>query len=243
MNNLPICPIEDEDAIQPGEIDRIRGLLNSLLSLSDIELSGVILRAARSQYHTDGAAGLDMNNSDIIGLNGLYFRDVCDAGAEGINFTRSDGKYDTLRVLNGKLQMKAGREFLDGTADGFINIIPTDTGWVYPEIHSGFTEYAAGRAPRYRKTGDMVYIAGTVKPTAAIAAGTEYHSIFTLPADCRPAQMLIYRFPGSGSDDFWLTISNTTGNVSMSRYADAGEYKECTTSNQIPFSIAFMVGD
>lgn len=49
--------------------------------------------------------GLDMNNSDIIGLNSLWFKDSANAVNEGLNFARDNDttNYDTLRAYNGSL--------------------------------------------------------------------------------------------------------------------------------------------
>lgn len=238
------CPIECEDPRNTtnvaADIQSIRSTLMSLLSLSDAELSGVILRAARSQYFTDGTAGLDMNNSDVVGLNGMYFRDVTDEGAEGINFPRTNGNYDTLKAIDGKLLFKKNRRLQDASTDGFVDIA-ADTGWVYPSVASEFATYADQREPRYRKIGDIVHIAGCIKPVAAIPGGTDYHTIFTLPEDCRPAQMLIAKMAGSGTDDWWLSVG-LNGNVAFSRYQDGGDYKEAPTTASLAFSYTFMVG-
>lgn len=49
--------------------------------------------------------GLDMNNSDIIRLNGLWFGDSANVANEGLNFARDNDttNYDTLRAYNGRL--------------------------------------------------------------------------------------------------------------------------------------------
>jgi len=56
-----------------------------------------------SQYWTDGAYGLHLNNSDIIGINGLYFPDAVDSAGEGINFYRSSTAFDRLYSHSGTL--------------------------------------------------------------------------------------------------------------------------------------------
>ena len=53
--------------------------------------------------------GLNMNNSDLWGINGLYFSDVCSYNSgEGILFPREDGTdtYDVLSAFGGKLYFK-----------------------------------------------------------------------------------------------------------------------------------------
>ena len=52
-----------------------------------------------------GGHGLDMNNSDIVRLNGLWFGDSANVANEGLNFARDNDttNYDTLRAYNGRL--------------------------------------------------------------------------------------------------------------------------------------------
>jgi len=56
-----------------------------------------------SQYWTDGAYGIHLNNSDIVGINGLYFPDAVDSAGEGINFYRSSTTWDRLYSYAGTL--------------------------------------------------------------------------------------------------------------------------------------------
>ena len=50
--------------------------------------------------------GINMNNSDIIGANAIYFEDKCDAVDEGINFVRHDGGYDVLYAADGGIFLR-----------------------------------------------------------------------------------------------------------------------------------------
>ena len=56
-----------------------------------------------NQYHTDGAFGLNLSNSDVIGLNAIYFGDAVDSAGEGINFYRSSTAWDRLYSYSGTL--------------------------------------------------------------------------------------------------------------------------------------------
>lgn len=47
--------------------------------------------------------GINMQNSDIIGINGLYFLDAVDSEGEGINFYRSSTTWDRLYSYAGTL--------------------------------------------------------------------------------------------------------------------------------------------
>lgn len=56
-----------------------------------------------SQYWTDGAYGLHLNNGDIVGINGMWFPDAVDSAGEGINFYRSSTTWDRLYAYGGTL--------------------------------------------------------------------------------------------------------------------------------------------
>lgn len=61
-----------------------------------------------SYYYASDVYGLNMNNSDIIGANAIYFNDECGAD-EGLMFKRSNGNWDTLRAINGGLYLNVDR--------------------------------------------------------------------------------------------------------------------------------------
>lgn len=56
-----------------------------------------------SQYWTEGGYGLHLNNSCIVGINGLWFPDAVDSAGEGINFYRSSTTWDRLYAYSGSL--------------------------------------------------------------------------------------------------------------------------------------------
>ena len=55
------------------------------------------------RYWVDDVYGINLQNSDIIGINGLYFQDVADSQGEGINFYRSSTTWDRLYSYSGTL--------------------------------------------------------------------------------------------------------------------------------------------
>lgn len=56
-----------------------------------------------------------------------------------------------------------------------------DSGWIYPTLENGWNNSSAHASPvRYRKIGNVVYIAGS------ITGGTFRSTIFTLPVGFRP---------------------------------------------------------
>ena len=78
------------------------GTLTGALSLaSGLYAEGDTLDA--TQY------ALDMNNSNIIGANGIYMNDASDGITEGIHFYRSTTTYDSIWAANGKLYFTPNR--------------------------------------------------------------------------------------------------------------------------------------
>lgn len=47
--------------------------------------------------------GINLHNSDIVGVNSIYTADVSDGPEESISFKRSNGNYDTLRIVDGRI--------------------------------------------------------------------------------------------------------------------------------------------
>lgn len=62
-----------------------------------------VLTMANDRYYTAGLWGINMRNSDIIGVNSIYTNDVSEEVTEAILFCRSNGNYDGIRAVNGEL--------------------------------------------------------------------------------------------------------------------------------------------
>lgn len=62
-----------------------------------------ILNMANDRYYTKNVYGINMRNSDIIGVNSIFTKDLSDTPTEGILFSRSNGNYDGIRARNGVL--------------------------------------------------------------------------------------------------------------------------------------------
>ncbi len=61
------------------------------------------LTAKRDQFLASGAAGIDMNNSDITRLNGLWFADAYNSAGEAINFYVDGSVWSRLGASGGTL--------------------------------------------------------------------------------------------------------------------------------------------
>jgi len=62
-----------------------------------------VLTMANDRYYSSGQWGINMRNSDIIGVNSIYTKDVSETPTEAILFFRSNGNYDGIRAVNGVL--------------------------------------------------------------------------------------------------------------------------------------------
>lgn len=62
-----------------------------------------ILNMANDRYYSHNAYGINMRNSDIIGVNSVYTNDLSEDPSEAILFYRSNGNYDGIRAVNGVL--------------------------------------------------------------------------------------------------------------------------------------------
>ena len=83
-----------------------------ILNDTKLSLSGGVMTGSitlpENLYWTENKFGIDMDNSDIVRVNGIYMNDQAGAD-EGVHFKRSSGNWDTLRVLDGALYLNANR--------------------------------------------------------------------------------------------------------------------------------------
>ena len=69
------------------------------------------------QKYLDGNYGINLADSDLIGINGIYFADQCDAAGECISFpTATANMYDRLYAKGGYLYFHAGAMKNEGLA-------------------------------------------------------------------------------------------------------------------------------
>ena len=79
------------------------------LALSGGTMTGVL--TAKGNMFEDAYNGaINMNNSDIYGLNSIYTADLCEGAGEGIHFYRDSTHVDTLWMSGGSLLFVPNRE-------------------------------------------------------------------------------------------------------------------------------------
>lgn len=81
-------------------------------------MTGTITAVAGRNSDSYSSTALNMNNSNITGVNGIYTADPAEEAAEGINFYRTATTVDSLYAQNGTLYFGPGRP-LGGTSQSY----------------------------------------------------------------------------------------------------------------------------
>ncbi len=136
-------------------------------------------------------------------------------------------------------QFKNGH-FKNLYADG--NDILNGSGWKTATLTSDFVKYDGkdDNMPQYIKIGKLVQVRGAVSPTAAITGSADAYTIFTLPEGYRPAKQVSILSPGSGANQWLLTIT-ASGLVRFARYNNGAGYVNASTSAWLPFHAMYFV--
>lgn len=100
-----VLRIMAQDVLETSRIDSKKLLVKPVFDWGENDFSfNVPVKAASNKYMTNGSGyGLDMDNSDIIGCNSIYFRDESATAAEAIKFYRDGTNYDCLYAAGGSL--------------------------------------------------------------------------------------------------------------------------------------------
>ena len=106
-----------------GYVIPTQAALNGYFPYSGGTFTGPITLLADQYYEASSVYGLNANNSDIIGINGIYFNDLSDGPHEGLNFYRSAGYWDSLYSISGVLYYTPNRA--SGTSGTSYTVIHT----------------------------------------------------------------------------------------------------------------------
>lgn len=168
--------------------------------------------------------GINLHNSDIVGVNSIYTSDVSNGPEESIFFKRSNGNYDTLRMADGVIWFgtdyalnKAINEYqilhtnnisITGKSNGFIDMSAGDVikqAYIYA-IGSieGYNSYPNGRTTSindYNKGLSRLFLT---------------HATSSLQANQKPlgndGHILHFGWDNNGGWDSQLAISNNGDN-------------------------------
>jgi hypothetical protein len=106
-----------------GYVIPTQAALNGYFPYSGGTFTGPITLLADQYYEASSVYGLNANNSDIIGINSIYFNDLSEGPNEGLNFYRSAGYWDSLYSISGVLYYNPNRA--DNTAGTAYTVIHT----------------------------------------------------------------------------------------------------------------------
>ena len=157
-------------------------------------LSG-LLTTQGNQYADSYSGAINMNNSNIFGLNAIYTADASENASEGIHFYRDTTHVDTLWMNGGDLLFVPNRALGTGTTKANSYIV----------LHSNnYTTY-------------------TVTKTGTGASGTWGISVSGNAATATQVKVTSTSSPSSGSSNYYLTYtsSNTTANQDLKQSARA----------------------
>lgn len=164
--------------------------------------------------------GINLHNSDIVGVNSIYTADVSDGPEKSISFKRSNGNYDTLRISDGVIWFGADyalnktiKEYqilhtnnisITGKSNGFIdmsagNVIKQAYIYAIGSI-DGYSSYPDGRTTSindYTKGLNRLFLT---------------HATSSLQANQKPlgydGHILHFGWDNDGGWDSQLAISN-----------------------------------
>lgn len=94
--------IELNNSTWDGTNNSLKDALAAKLSLDGGTMTGAITTAT-GRWYTGGNYVLHLNNSDMIGVNGIWFGDVSSDAGEGLMFPRANGNWDDLYSVDGSL--------------------------------------------------------------------------------------------------------------------------------------------
>ena len=89
--------------------NKASSVVGGYLPLSGGTMTGAINLLGSQFYESNGVFTLDANNSDIIGLNGLYFDDIAEGPYEGLNWYNTSTTWDSLWSASGILYYTPNR--------------------------------------------------------------------------------------------------------------------------------------
>ena len=214
---------------------------HSYLPLSGGTMTGT-LTAKANVYDDTYTGALNMANSNIYGVNAIYFADSSDSQAEGINFYRSATATDTIYAYNGKLYFVPNRTLgQSGTAYevlttlNYISNFQTNNP-LYFDTNNKLSLKLRDGAPLQIETedGSLTVITGTVAGT--VATGNHTHTTVVGSYTSGGGKQNPNYF---GTNKVGFLMMNTTVN-NNSQYKD-WIIMDCYSGNDVGGGVAFGV--
>lgn len=100
-----------------------------------------ILSLGANHYNGPSDYALHLNNSDIVGVNGIFMSDTSDSHGEGINFYRNGSVWDSIAAKSGTFYFASGAGIGTGlTGTGNINCAIVDSSYIYVRAQTSSNE-------------------------------------------------------------------------------------------------------
>lgn len=164
--------------------------------------------------------GINLHNSDIVGVNSIYTADVSDGPEESISFKRSNGNYDTLRMADGVIWF--GTDYALGKTITEYQMLHTNNISIAGKSN-GFIDMSAGGVIKQA----YIYTIGSIDgynsyPNGRTTSINDYdkglnrlfltHATSSLQANQKPlgneGHILHFGWDNNGGWDSQLAISN-----------------------------------
>lgn len=164
--------------------------------------------------------GINLHNSDIVGVNSIYTADVSDGPEESISFKRSNGNYDTLRITDGRIWF--GANYANNTSITEYQVLHSNNISITGKSN-GFIDMSAGGVTKQA----YIYAIGSIDgyssyPDGRTTSINDYtkglnrlfltHATSSLQANQKPlgneGHILHFGWDNDGGWDSQLAISN-----------------------------------
>ena len=119
-------------------------------------------------------------------------------------------------------------------------IVSGCTSWRNLTVASGFENYSAADAPKYRVNGNLVTVTGAVKPTATVTSSTNGVTFASgIDAAFCPARSTQFVCQGSAISRWALTIS-PSGILSLARHGKE-DYVDISAGSWLTFCVTYSI--
>lgn len=206
------------------------GLRETFLPRDGGELYGKLI-LPRDQYTDSYTVGaIDCRNSNIIGINSLFFADLADTGSEGLQFYRTSTNVDSLWVSNGVIKFSPNRPL--GTSYGITT---------YTVLHSdNYSSYALPLTGGTLSGNVTVSKEETAGPSFSVTNGT-YTLSFLIGSsgtnrgiyDTTKSSWIVYKNANdevilNGNAATATALTSSAGSATQPVYFSSGKPVSCT---------------
>lgn len=209
------------------------GHTHSYLPLSGGTMTGSITLPANLYYGSADKFGLNLQNSDIVGVNSIYFQDLCDGAEEGIQWYRGTNAdsvplYDSLWCKNGVLYFTPNRVKTSSSTTTGSTILHTGNAFTTTVPKQAGTA-AVGTATTVSRS-DHVHPIPTVAAggTGATTAAGARANLGTMGAKSDGSYYGMMLPDGTTTN--WIRTT-TNGIIPVSSNGDAGSHSALGTSS------------